>query len=172
MIYVITGPRGSGKTTFCQRSIERARLWGWQVTGIVTVGEWRHGEKLALYAHDLCRGERRLLARRPNAREPWEFVEETLAWGNDVFARAAPTDLLAVDELGPLEWIEGRGWTAAFEAIDSGQYRAALVVVRPELVEQARSRWPQARVIDVTEQASLDFVWTVRCAAGGGTSFA
>lgn len=146
MIYVITGPRNSGKTTFCQRCVERARACGWRVTGILTVGEWCNGEKLALYACDLHSGEQRLLARRQSVKEPWEFVAETLEWGNDVFARAVPTDLLIVDELGPLEWCEGRGWTAAFGAIDSGQYRIALVVVRPELIAQVQKRWPHARL--------------------------
>lgn len=158
MIYVITGPRGSGKTTFCRRFVERARSWGWQVTGILSVGEWHNGEKLALYAHDLRSGEQRLLAQRQNATEPWRFVDETLAWGNDVFTHAVPTDLLVVDELGPLEWVEGRGWTAAFGVLDSEHYRYALVVVRPELVAQARSRWPHATLLDVASlgQDSLD----------------
>lgn len=146
MIYLITGPRNSGKTTFCQRFIERVRACGWQVSGIVTVGEWREGEKRALYAQDLATGEQRLLAQRKSAGEPWDFVEATLAWGNEVFARAIPTDLLVVDELGPLEWCEGRGWTGAFGAIDSGQYRMALVVVRPELIVWAQRRWPHSRL--------------------------
>lgn len=153
-IFLITGPRGSGKTTLCRQFIELARAW--RVTGILTVGEWRDGEKLALYAQDLHTGECRLLAQRQSALAPWEFVDETLAWGNGVFARAVPTDLLVVDELGPLEWLEGRGWTAAFGAIDSGQYRVALVVVRPELLEPARLRWAQAELIDVTEHALRD----------------
>lgn len=148
MIYVITGPRISGKTTLVQQLVRCAQ--GWRVTGILTVGEWRNGEKLALYARDLGTGEQRLLAQRQSAREPWEFVAETLEWGNRVFASAVPTDLLVVDELGPLEWLDGRGWTAGLSAIDSGQYRVALVVVRPELIPQAQQRWPQAVLLDIS----------------------
>ncbi|MCS7197468.1 MAG: hypothetical protein NZ930_02115 [Candidatus Bipolaricaulota bacterium] len=147
-ISLITGPRNSGKTKFCQRCVVRARACGWRVTGILTRGAWHNGEKLALYARDLGVGEERLLAQRKSAREPWEFIGETLEWGNGIFARAVPTDLLVVDELGPLEWLEGRGWTAAFGAIDSGQYRVALVVVRPELIAQAQRRWPHALRLD------------------------
>ncbi|MFN4218482.1 MAG: nucleoside-triphosphatase [Candidatus Bipolaricaulia bacterium] len=144
MIYIITGGRGAGKTTLVSQLVHCARRQKWRVTGIITLGEWRDGEKVALYAHDIVTGERRLLARRKSATEPWEFVAETLEWGNRVLASAVPTDLLVVDELGPLEWEEARGWTAGLSAIDSGQYRVALVVVRPELVPQAQRRWPQA----------------------------
>lgn len=148
MIYLITGPRMSGKTTLVQQLVQCAH--GWRVTGILTIGEWHNGEKLALYARDLRTGEQRLLARRQRATEPWEFVAETLEWGNRVFTSAVPTDLLVVDELGPLEWVEARGWTAGLSAIDSGQYRVALVVVRPELLTQAQHRWPHATLLDVS----------------------
>lgn len=155
MIYIIIGGRGAGKTTLVSQLVHCAWQHGWRVTGIITRGEWRDGEKLALYAHDIATGEQRLLAQRQNAREPWKFVDETLAWGNGVFARAVPTDVLIVDELGPLEFVEGRGWTGAFEATNSGQYRIAFVVVRPELVEHARQRFPHATPIDVQTSSGL-----------------
>ena len=59
-----------------------------------------------------------------------------------------PCDLLVVDELGPLEFERGRGWTAGLAAVDSGAYGAALVVVRSGLLERARTRWPGAEVAD------------------------
>lgn len=142
-IILISGSRGAGKTTLCQQVIELARSQGWNVSGILTLGDYVDGEKVSLYAQDVRTGERRLLARRSyGGRYRWDFVEETLAWGNSVFASAIPTDLLVVDELGPLEWLDGRGWTAGLHAIDSREYRYALVVTRPELVERARARWP------------------------------
>lgn len=158
-IFLITGPRGSGKTTLCRQFIELARARGWHVTGILTLKHTANspGRAWSLHAQDLRTGETRPLAyRSPDGIRQWAFVEKTLTWGNRVLKSAVPTDLLVVDELGPLEWLEGRGWTAAFGAIDSGQYRSVLVVVRPELLEQARRRWPQAKLIDVTEQALLD----------------
>ena len=149
MIYIITGPRMSGKTTLVSQLVRCAQQQKWRATGIITLGEWRGGEKLALYAHDLSSGERRLLARRDSAAQRWEFVTEALEWGNSVLASAVPTDVLVIDELGPLEWEEGRGWTAAFAALESGQYRWAFVVVRPELVERARLRLGKLRQIAV-----------------------
>ena len=104
---------------------------------------------------DLRGGETRALARRrdageaaPGERRRWVFDEAVLAWGDARLAAATPCDLLVVDELGPLELDEGRGWTAGIAAVDSGDYGAAIVVVRPALLERARARWPMAAIAD------------------------
>ena len=47
-----------------------------------------------------------------------------------------------IDELGPLEFRGEGGFLAGFQAIAAQQYRLALVVVRPELIDIARERWP------------------------------
>ncbi len=154
-IVLITGPRGAGKTTLCQRLVENAHQRGWQVTGLLTFGHFVNGEKVLLRAHDVQTGESRVLAhRRLNETPQWDFVHETLEWGNAVLASAVPTELLVIDELGPLEWVEGRGWTAGLTAVDSKQYRRALVVVRPELLERARARWPESVLLTVPPQAA------------------
>ena len=59
-------------------------------------------------------------------------------WGNRVLASSLPCDLLLIDELGPLEFNLGLGWVSALDLIQSGQYRQALVVIRPELLAKAQ----------------------------------
>jgi hypothetical protein len=54
--------------------------------------------------------------------------------------------LLVIDELGPVEFDQGRGLTKAFDILDSQTYRLAVAVVRPDLLERACKRWPSARV--------------------------
>ena len=53
-----------------------------------------------------------------------------------------PGELLLIDELGPLEFRGEGGFIAGFAAIDARHYRLAVVVVRPELLDAARQRWP------------------------------
>jgi hypothetical protein len=55
-----------------------------------------------------------------------------------------------VDELGPLEIVRGQGWQKAFNVLNRGDFRLALVVVRPELVDQARLHLPPAPTTTLT----------------------
>lgn len=161
MITLITGPRGSGKTRLCQRRADEARAAGHDVAGILSPAIFDGGDKVGIAALDLRTGERRLLARRRSPADPavlpgtpgWVFDAATLAWADAVLAAATPCDLLVVDELGPLELERAEGWTAALTALDVGNYRAALVVVRRELLSVARARWPAAQVLDVGSAA-------------------
>ena len=55
--------------------------------------------------------------------------------------------LLVIDEIGPLELSRGGGLTAALALLDAGPAPAwphALAVVRPTLVEDARTRFAQS----------------------------
>ncbi len=76
----------------------------------------------------------------------WRFDPDTLAWGAEVLRQATPCDLLIIDELGALEFERNGGWSVALDIIAHGNYRRALVVVRPELLKIAQSRWPWAEI--------------------------
>ena len=118
------------------------------------------GRKTAIDLVDLGTGQRRRLAEVRRADEPgtatqrWRFAEPALAWGNEVLRAAAEgpgVDLLLVDELGPLEFVRGEGFTDGLTAMDARRYAVALVVVRPALVDEALRRWPDALVVDVED---------------------
>jgi nucleoside-triphosphatase len=152
---ILTGPSGCGKTTLCREIADAVRRAGRDVTGVLCPAVFAGPRKVGIEAVDLRTGEVRALARlrapgrtAPLERGNWAFDEAVLAWGNAVLGRATPCDLLIVDELGPLELDEGRGWSAGLGAVDSAAYGAALVVVRPALLERAQARWPGAAVAD------------------------
>lgn len=157
--FLVTGERGTGKTTFCRALVQavRARPEQPDVAGVISPGVYEGGEQVGIDAEDLRTGRRRRLASLRAAGEPalsaatklWRFDSEALAWGNEVLRSATPCGLLVVDELGPLEFEEGRGWLAGLAAVDSGAFPAAVVVVRPRLLPDARRRWPEAEVVEV-----------------------
>ena len=66
----------------------------------------------------------------------WEYRSDVFAWGDQVLSRATPCDLLVVDEVGPLELQGGRGWVKALEVLRKHDFAAALVVCRPELLDE------------------------------------
>jgi hypothetical protein len=64
---------------------------------------------------------------------------------------------LIIDELGPLEFERSEGWVEGFSALQSKEYKKALVVIRPSLVNAAKDRWEISHLInlDLTDQEIL-----------------
>ena len=142
-IVILTGERGAGKSTVCRQAADIAASKQYPCRGIITL---RRSPDI-LDALDVRSGQVRRLtdaSERDTALSlgRYRFDPAAFGWGNDVLASALPCDLLVVDELGPLEFERGQGWMAAFDALVAGSFSLAIVVVRPDLVEQARSLLP------------------------------
>ncbi len=157
---ILTGPRGAGKTTWCAALARVARARGLSVAGVLSPATFAPrtpgGDpiKVRIDLLDLATGQARELATPADpALEGhgmrWHFEAETIAWGNARLEAGGPADLWIIDELGPLEITHARGLTAALDRLDSGCYRAAVVVIRPELLAWACARWPAAAVLTV-----------------------
>ncbi len=160
LIYVITGERGSGKSTVCAQVAREAAGRRMTVAGILT--ERSSPEPGApTRVVDLRSGEDRPFGtqsprgadsgRSDPLTPSWEFDSGVFAWANEVFAHFAPCDLLIVDEVGPLELLGGRGWATALAALRSRDFAAALVVCRPGLLAQLETSLeaPPSRVFVV-----------------------
>jgi len=157
---LLTGGRGAGKTRWCERLVGAGRGAGLWVAGLVSPPVFTDGEKSGIDLVDAASGERRRLAERARADLPgteglgWRFDPEALAWGNATLAAIGPSDLIVLDELGPLELRRGCGLSSAFGLLDAGRFRLAVVVVRPALVAAAGARWPGAALVFELETAS------------------
>jgi nucleoside-triphosphatase len=160
LLFLITGGRGAGKTTFCERMVFSAREAGWQVAGLLSRPVFEEGQpaspsrfRTAIEAVDLRTGCTRQLAARSDDPTPgtkhWKFDPSAVEWGNQVLRASVPCDLLIVDELGPLEFERDQGWQAGLIAVDSRQYAIAFVVVRAELLGEALTRWPEVNLVEI-----------------------
>jgi len=150
---LISGPRNAGKTRFCIRFIEKLQARGEEVKGIISPGLYKNNTKVGILVRDVCTGKENQLAEHApgwdchNPQREWKFNQENLDWGNNILKKVVPVDYLIVDEVGYLELDENKGWTAALKALDGGLFNHAFEVIRPELLEKAKKRWPNVDIL-------------------------
>lgn len=158
-LIIITGARGAGKTTLIGELISAFRQQGIKLSGLTSPAEFEGDQKTGITAVNLATGETRHLAvYDPKPEDPsaehrplnWTFDPAVITWGNQVLSSATPTEVLVVDEIGPLELNRKQGWSAAIPALDSRQYHLAILVMRPELLEKSLQRWPWGEVVAVS----------------------
>ncbi len=156
-VVLLTGERGVGKTYLCQQVVRKARVLGHRCAGVISPAVLESGDKVGISLVDVSTGESRPLAVADEVLGEvrwgrYSFVSSTLGWGASVVERATPCDLLVVDELGPLELVSGKGLVTALGVLKAGGFGLALVVVRPELVDELgeRLRGSDVQVLKVT----------------------
>jgi nucleoside-triphosphatase len=153
---LLTGPRGSGKTTWCTRLASKAKEKNLDVGGLLSPGIFHNNEKIGIDLLNIATGEQRPLAHRfaqPSQSiclGEWGFDPAILDWGNQILQTLNNQDLILLDELGPLEFEKGIGLIAGMKLIDEKTFHHAVVVIRPELLHLAQKRWPEAKVVDVS----------------------
>lgn len=153
-IVFLTGAPDAGKTLVCQRVVEAARHKGLRVSGLITEARRLSSGRIVQTVLNLRTGERRRLAdyvgvdegepigRGIAGRFSWTFVSESVRWGRHELDRCltGSTDLLVIDQLGPLELVAGSGWVNAVRVLQEARYGLALVVVNPLVIAQLRRR--------------------------------
>lgn len=151
---VISGARGSGKTTRLRGYVAALARAGRTIGGVASPAIGEDGRRIGYDLLDLRRGDCRPLARVVNAPGivptigNFLFDESALAHGHNAIVAAINDglDAVAIDEVGPLEW-EGRGWAAALtHALAAGRVgQELIVVVRASLRERLAERFPSPR---------------------------
>ncbi len=155
-LILLTGLSGVGKTTWCSQLVALARERGLTVNGLLSPSVFKEGRKVGINIADLQSGETRQLAslRKGDSGKigtpRWSFDPEVTAWANRVLEEPAPSDLLVIDEVGPLELLQDEGLTAGLRRLDAGEYKVACVVIRISLLPNALQRWPHATVVKAT----------------------
>jgi nucleoside-triphosphatase THEP1 len=157
-IILITGEPGSGKTSLCHELVTIAQKKGLELGGLISPPVFEGDEKTGINVLHLKTLSKYKLAELNDGQDHtlqtkrWAFDPKIVEWGNRALAGATPCDLLIIDELGPLEFEREQGWTNGIQAVSGQAYKAALVVVRPSLLEHALQLWPVSRVIDLAKE--------------------
>ncbi len=134
MVIIVTGVVGIGKTTVCDKVVKIARSQGYSCGGIIA-HKAQNGD---IIIEDVQTGETRALAstssiyQGPHAGR-YFFNPEGIDFGTQAIARGTASDILLVDELGPLE-LRGEGFAEVIEEIAAGKVNNCVVVIRKDLL--------------------------------------
>lgn len=146
-IILLTGKRGSGKTTAILKLAAELQGNGYSIAGIAAPAVVQEDKRTGFLIRDLSNGEEVPYASRTGESHgdnpiPFFFSKEGQAFGNRILEQesAIESDLFILDEIGPLE-MKGEGWAGAFNKILQLRKRPILIVVRPSLIEKFVSRW-------------------------------
>ncbi|MGC9348466.1 MAG: nucleoside-triphosphatase [Anaerolineae bacterium] len=159
---LITGARQVGKSTACLRAVRRMQKAGLSVSGLSTtrtgphdleVTEIHTGETYPLTGPF---GEQERAGNRHGAQDfrPLHFnmLPQAMARSERALHTAFPTEVLLLDEIGPLELKRKEGWFGAIDLLQREQYEVAIIVVRLELLGDLVSVLPGSwfRLLHIT----------------------
>lgn len=137
---LLSSPSGVGKTSACQRFIHLTKQANFNVQGVLSIPVFEHHQKIAIRLRDLSTNEERFLAylaqhdENPNV-GPWRFIPKTVAWGNTILKQITSSDVLLIDEIGPLELLQGEGLTEILPAIRASKAKLSILTIRPMLID-------------------------------------
>jgi nucleoside-triphosphatase THEP1 len=159
-----TGEKHSGKTTSVTHLVNIVREEGFKVAGLLAPSLYRDGKLIGFDALDL-RNETRVPLARLNTKagktERFEFLQEGLKLGNAALNAKATksTDLIVIDEFGPLE-LNGQVWRKNIDSLIVSSNALILLVVRQELAESVRRLYADlsSRKLNAAEPKSIDKV--------------
>jgi nucleoside-triphosphatase THEP1 len=142
-IILLTGKRQIGKSTLCLRLIELAQEEGLSVAGLVTKRTGPHDlEVLELTTNRVYALTLPFAASGGFAFANFRMDPEAMGRSALALEESFPTDVFVLDEIGPLELVYHKGWSRILTLLAGSDYKAAFIVVRPELLLEAILQLP------------------------------
>ena len=157
----LVGSSGSGKTRFCEHILQAARQAGKICYGFYCPAVFVHETKAGINTVLISTGEVKSLAKlsQPGsslAFGKWELSQDTLTWADAWIRKLKRCDVLIIDEIGPLEVYEHRGWASALEVLRQAEFTLGVVTYRPALSKFFTTQFPDLVEVnlDVTKDLS------------------
>lgn len=138
MIYVLTGPVHSRKTTLLTQISDSLREKGFNIDGFLSVSTWRGGERTGYLLYDLSENKRHPFVSTTGDASwqkigPYYFIPEGIERAKRILLRSRNVDFLIVDEVGPLE-LSGKGLWPVLADLLSDAGTDCILVVREGIV--------------------------------------
>ena len=139
MIFILTGPVHSGKTTLLKDVFRELKRQEYTVGGFLSEAIWEEEKTVGYDLFDL-KEERSIPLIRRTGEKKWQrigqyfFVPQGLAEAEKIILREEDVDILVVDEVGPLE-LSGKGFWPALKQVIFNPSNIFLFVVRINILE-------------------------------------
>jgi len=139
MIFILTGPVHSGKTTLLKRVVQEFKRKKLVVDGFLSEAVFRGEERIGYDLFDLI-GEKSIPLIRREGKKDWQrvgsyyFVPSGLEKAQRIISRSKNSDICVVDEVGPLE-LSGKGFWPALKPILFPPLIPFLITVRKSILE-------------------------------------
>jgi nucleoside-triphosphatase THEP1 len=140
VIYILTGPVHSGKTTLLKKTIPVLRENDLVIDGYLSEAIWESREFIGYDLIDLKDHLRHPFIRKKGQKDwqrigPFYFIPGTLDLAKKIIQRSEDSDLCVVDEVGPLE-LQAKGVWPALKAVLKIPEQNLLFVVRETMLEE------------------------------------
>jgi len=161
MIFIVTGPVHSGKTTLVKQVFNKLKEQGVQISGFLSE-RISQGREIAGYdLFDLKTEKSKPFVRKQGKREgervgPFFLIPQVLAEAKEIILQGKKTDVLVVDEVGPLE-LSGKGVWPALENVLQRPPKCMLLVAREDILDDLLDliKKKEVRVFDLKEKEVL-----------------
>ena len=161
MIFLLTGPVHSGKTTTLKKAVLRLKDHALDVHGFLSEAVFEGQERTGYDLFDL-KEEKSVPLLRITGDKDWQrvgsyfFIPSGLEKAERILLRAGEADVCVVDEVGPLE-LTGKGFWPALERVLFPPSAVFLISLRESILEDFRRilEKQEAEVFDVREKDVL-----------------
>ncbi len=157
-ITIISGEKGTGKSTLICQLVNSLRNSGINPQGLVSPGIYDTGKRIGILVENIATCERKQLAYYDpgwDSEMPervWRFDTQALKWGNNVLNNIKnPCEALVVDEIGYLELEKDGGWHSIFQLLEEKDILQVYFVIRENLLPIAQDIWPHARITKISD---------------------
>ena len=145
-VFILTGEKHEGKTTFAISLAEALKKKGLDVGGFVAPGKFENNRRSEFSILDLKTGTQQPLCsihqKEGEAIGPFRFDPSGQQFGKQILTpeNLKDIDVLFIDEIGPLE-IRGQGWASAIDLLMNDQGLTQIWIIRKGLVDEAIQKW-------------------------------
>ncbi|HKK09586.1 MAG TPA: nucleoside-triphosphatase, partial [Bacteroidales bacterium] len=169
-VFILTGDVDEGKTATARRIVDQLKDKGWNIRGLLSTKKMDDPEKHGYFIKDYTSGKKALLCSQNPAQGSiktgrFYFSEEGMKFGRNVLLQSLehPTDLIVIDELGPLE-LNDKGWAPAIEQLLMKSKTPHLWVVREKLVNIIMRKWHigDVTVFNIKEDSIEEMIADIR----------